>query len=160
MKKNVVFTILTLLLLSIICVMVITLIKSLSKPTNDSKKNIKSLNFDALEIAKTQSQMEKGLMNRESLCSACAMLFIFENSQILDFWMKNTLIPLDMIFVDEQNYVVNIYQNTTPLQTFPTYSSKSKAKYVIETNAYYTKYNDIKIGDTIDIAKLIDSWSK
>jgi uncharacterized protein len=120
-------------------------------------KGLKSINFETLEIANTFQQREKGLMNRSSLCPSCGMLFIFDKSQVLDFWMKNTQIPLDIIFFDEQSKIVKIYQNTIPLQTSPTYSSELKAKYVIETNAFFTRENNINIGDTLDISKLISS---
>jgi uncharacterized membrane protein (UPF0127 family) len=122
-------------------------------------KNLKTLNFETLEIASTIQKREKGLMNRSTLCKSCAMLFIFDDSQLLSFWMKNTLIPLDIIFLDEQYKITKIHQSTTPLQTSPTYSSEIKSKYVIETNAYFTKENNINVGDLIDIPKLIDSSS-
>jgi uncharacterized membrane protein (UPF0127 family) len=62
------------------------------------------------EVADTQPERAKGLMNRESLDSDRGMLFIFESSENVSFWMKNTLIPLDIIFIDEFGKVVNIAQ--------------------------------------------------
>jgi uncharacterized protein len=110
--------------------------------------------FDTLEIANTLQEQEQGLMNRTSLCKNCGMLFDFETEKPLSFWMKNTQIPLDIIFIDQNGKIVTIHQNTTPLQTSPTYNSTTAARYVLETNAYFTKENNIQTGNYLNINKL------
>jgi uncharacterized protein len=157
MKKNTIIWILVICFILTGCFSLIYYIQPTLKQGIAIKKDIKSIVFERLEIANTPQQREKGLMNRVSLCKSCAMLFIFDSSEVLNFWMKNTQIPLDIVFVDEKNSIIKIHQNTSPLQTSPTYSSQSKAKYVIETNAYFIKENNINVGDTLDMSKLIAS---
>jgi uncharacterized protein len=124
--------------------------------TNSTEKS-KTLKFDTIELANTTSEREKGLMNRNLLCEKCGMLFVFEESSQLNFWMKNTIISLDIIFIDTNGKVVQIHPNTTPLKLAPTYDSSQPAKYVLETNAGFSKKNNIIIGDVLDIKGLISS---
>lgn len=86
-----------------------------------------------LELAETQQEKRQGLMYRESLCDNCGMLFINEQEEIATFWMRNTLIPLDMVFIDKNNVVVDI-QRAAPCMGMPcpTYVGRAKAKYVLE----------------------------
>ena len=88
-----------------------------------------------VELARTDEDRKNGLMFRESLCQNCGMLFIFDEENLKSFWMKNTLIPLSMIFIDSDQTVVNI-ENATPCETetCPSYESKKPAKYVLEVN--------------------------
>jgi uncharacterized membrane protein (UPF0127 family) len=99
-----------------------------------------------LEIAKTTVQKTLGLMYRQSLCQNCGMLFKFDAESIYPFWMKNTSIPLDIIWLDRTGRVVDIKkgqpQNTTPL------TNSLPAKYVLETNLNAT---NLKIGDVLFI---------
>ncbi len=62
------------------------------------------------ELADTTEERQEGLMNRESLDNDTGMLFVFESSHEVSFWMKNTLIPLDIIFINATGYVVNIQE--------------------------------------------------
>jgi len=87
-----------------------------------------------VEIADNTDSRRTGLMCRETLKDDKGMLFIFDDSQIRSFWMKNTLIPLDIIFIDENFNIINIYHNTTPLLENIFYTSDSPAKYVLELN--------------------------
>ena len=68
-----------------------------------------------VEIADNDSSRERGLMFRKSLAPDAGMLFDFKTPQDVSFWMKNTLIPLDMVFIDEHGMVVNVAANATPL---------------------------------------------
>ncbi|MBC7472162.1 MAG: DUF192 domain-containing protein [candidate division SR1 bacterium] len=158
MKKKIIFWA-KLIILIIISVFFYFYFKQITYNQNIKKASSPNQSewFTEIEIANTPISREKGLMNRSSLCKSCGMIFIFDKSQPLNFWMKNTQIPLDMIFVNEKNRVVSIHENTIPFQTSPTYSSQSEARYVIETNAYFTKEHGIAIGSTIDIEKLISS---
>ena len=99
-------------------------------------------------IVNTPEKMQYGLMNLEHLDSGNGMLFIFDNSQIINMWMKNTLIPLDMIFIDQNNQIINIKNHAKPLslQVIP---SIKPAKKVLEINANLSKKLGIQVGQKI-----------
>jgi len=101
-----------------------------------------------LEIAERDEDRQRGLMYRTSMPDMEGMLFIFEREKKLSFWMRNTCIPLDMIYVAEDLSIVNIEENTPTLsdQTFP---SNCAAKYVIEVNAGWTRKHGVKIGQKV-----------
>jgi uncharacterized membrane protein (UPF0127 family) len=67
-----------------------------------------------VELADTVAERAQGLMHRESMPSAAGMLFIYERPQTASFWMKNTLIPLDMIFADPTGLVTHVHANAVP----------------------------------------------
>jgi len=106
-----------------------------------------------VELAKTVYQIEKGLMYRKELDKDAGMLFIFEKEGIYPFWMKNTLIPLDIIWVDNGSRVVFISQNTQPCKSLICKSvfPNSKAKYVLEVNAGVVDKIGLKVGDSLKI---------
>jgi uncharacterized membrane protein (UPF0127 family) len=103
-----------------------------------------------VEVASTQAERQKGLMFRSSLEGG--MLFIFEGEQNLGFWMKNTLIPLDMIFINSGFEIVKIH-TAVPCEEdpCPIYNSEAPALYVVEVNAGFAKENGIDIGDSVEI---------
>lgn len=104
------------------------------------------------EAADSPLAREKGLMFRGSLPKDSGMIFIFEYPQPLRFWMKNTFIPLDIIFVSENFTIVNIAENAQPCSGYcPLYYSASPAKYAVETNAGFARKNGIKAGDRVRI---------
>lgn len=111
------------------------------------KIRIKDYNY-YLEIASTKRERQIGLSNRQNLCINCGMLFIFPKEGYYPFWMKDTHVPLDLIWLDKQNKIVKI---STVLETNSEkkYLNKSKAKYVIELNANEVFKRDLKIGDII-----------
>jgi uncharacterized protein len=67
-----------------------------------------------VEVADDNAERAQGLMNRESMASGAGMLFIYDAPQPASFWMKNTLIPLDMIFIDERGLVREVKSNAIP----------------------------------------------
>lgn len=103
-----------------------------------------------VEIADTNEERQLGLMNRESMASNRWMLFVFEEQKKHTFWMKNTLIPLDMIRIDSQLIIVDI-QTTKPCyrQVCTTYAPKWDAIYVLEINAWLAKEYKIMIWDNL-----------
>lgn len=109
-----------------------------------------NLNIQA-EVAKNAYQLTKGLMFRKSLDEDKGMLFIFPNEAVRSFWMKNTKIPLDIIFISKDKKIMDIKENFLPCQqTFcPSYKSSSPAKYVLEINAGLAQKNKIQIGEDI-----------
>jgi len=98
-----------------------------------------------LEIADNEYERELGLMMKENQ----GMLFIFPAQRLQSFWMRNTLISLDMIFVDEQKKIVTIHKNTKILSD-TSYPSSQSSMYVVEVIAGYTDKHNIQIGDKID----------
>src|SRR4051812_10962809 len=72
-----------------------------------------------VELARTDPERMRGLMYRQALPQGRGMLFLFEHSEPLKFWMKNTYIPLDMIFIDEGMKVVYVEENAEPLTLNP-----------------------------------------
>lgn len=103
------------------------------------------------EIAKDPISRAKGLMFRSSLKENQGMLFIFENQDFHSFWMKNTLIPLDIIWISQEKKIVYYVENAAPCKNdpCPSYKPIQKAKYVLEVNAGLIKKEKIKIGDTL-----------
>ena len=92
-------------------------------------------------------------MYRTELDKDKGMLFIFDKEGIYPFWMKNTLIPLDMIWIDSSNKVVFISQNVQPCKSLicPVIIPSASAKYVLEINAGICEELGLKIGDEVEI---------
>jgi uncharacterized membrane protein (UPF0127 family) len=101
-----------------------------------------------IEIADDDQQRELGLMMRRSLKEDNGMFFIFPFETIQAFWMKNTIIPLDIIYVNAQNEIVKIYKNTVPYSE-KSLPSEKPSLYVVEVNGGYTDKHGIKEGDKI-----------
>lgn len=102
-----------------------------------------------LEIAKSQEKLQRGLMFRESLPENTGMLFIFEQERVLSFWMENTKLSLDMIFINSRGEIVTIHEETVPYQRSPLYISDEPAQLVIEVIAGYSEENNIEVGDLV-----------
>jgi uncharacterized membrane protein (UPF0127 family) len=103
-----------------------------------------------LEIARTEEQREHGLMDRTSLPPHTGMVFVFEQDQPVEFWMKNTLIPLDMVFVAADGTVRSVAENVpavttnTPDEKIP--RRDGNAQFVIELPAKEAAADGIKTG--------------
>ncbi len=102
-----------------------------------------------IEIADDDYQIQTGLMYRKSMKMNHGMLFIFKYENILSFYMKNTEIPLDIIYLNSSKKVVAISQNTKPFDK-TSLSSTAPALYVLEVNAGLTKQWNIMPGDRIE----------
>ena len=109
-----------------------------------------NLNIQA-EIAKNPYQLAKGLMFRKSLNENNGMLFIFNDEKNRTFWMKNTKIPLDIIFISKDKKIVDIKENFLPCSNIscPSYTSTQSAKYILEINAGLVEKNKIQIDEDI-----------
>lgn len=101
-----------------------------------------------LEVARSYNKRQEGLMNRTSLEKNHGMIFIFDKEDPLTFWMMNTLISLDIIYLNKDLQVVSIAKSTKPNQTSEVYPSYAPAQFVIELNGGWSDENNLKIGDT------------
>lgn len=115
----------------------------------DNGKDLIKIN---VEVADDNNERGKGLMFRKKLNENDGMLFVFDDESYLTFWMKNTLIPLDLIFIDGNYGIVDI-KNAVPCKEDPCvlYKSLKPAKYVLEVNTNFTAKNKIKVGDKVII---------
>ena len=111
-----------------------------------------------VEIADSPEERAKGLAYRDSLAEQTGMLFVFENSGILRFWMKDTLISLDIIFIDENMGIVKIIRNAQPCLREPCeiYSSFSFAKYALEINGGEAERLGINEGEIVELRRQND----
>lgn len=98
-----------------------------------------------VEIAQTEAQRELGLMNRSSLPATAGMLFVFDAPTHARFWMKDTLIPLDMIFVDPSGRVTRVKANARP-QDLSIIDGGADVQFVVEINAGLAAALDIAPG--------------
>jgi uncharacterized protein len=103
-----------------------------------------------VEIADTAKERAQGLMFRENLGESEGMLFVFEGENYHSFWMKNTLIPLEMIFINENLEIVDI-KHAVPCKIDPcaNYRPAEPAGYVLEVNEGFSAENGISIGDRV-----------
>lgn len=106
-----------------------------------------------IEIADSEFDRQLGLMYRKQMDENKGMLFIFPVEEMQSFWMHNTFIPLDMLFVNAQKKIVTIQYASTTLSD-QSYPSSAPAMYVIEVNAGFTQKHNIKEGDTINFMEL------
>jgi uncharacterized membrane protein (UPF0127 family) len=101
-----------------------------------------------IEIARTPAEMERGLLYRERLDADRGMLFLYEQDRQVAFWMKNTLIPLDLIFADATGRIVGIAERAVPLST-QLIPSPEPVRAVLEVNGGTAERLHIKIGDRL-----------
>lgn len=102
------------------------------------------------ELAVTDKSKQKGLMFRKSMPENQGMLFVFKKEAPLSFWMKNMRFPLDMIWMDSQRKVVDIYEYALPCKDVcKTITPQADAQFVLEVNAGFAKQYGIKIGDIL-----------
>jgi len=106
-----------------------------------------------IEIADTDFERQTGLMYRKQMDNNRGMLFIFDKSEVKSFYMKNTYIPLDIIYIDKHYVIINIVKNTDPLNKTSLFSD-APAKYVLEINAGLSDRLGIKKGNKISYSKL------
>jgi len=105
----------------------------------------------SLEIADTTSERRHGLMHRVYLPRKQGMIFVYEDSAERSFWMKNTYIPLDMIFISEDLTIINIKrarpQPFTQESELKSYQSEGDARYVVEMRRGFAERNNLERGD-------------
>lgn len=101
-----------------------------------------------IELARTPAEHERGLMFRRELGPDQGMLFVFPDSRERTFWMQNTLIPLDMIFIDDARTVVGIVADAEPLTTTAR-AVGLPSRYVLEVNGGFCAAHGIAKGDRV-----------
>lgn len=106
-----------------------------------------------VEIADDKEERKEGLMDRESLCEDCGMLFVYEEDVHKGFWMKDTYISLSIAFISEDG-TINEIQYMQP-RTLETHKPNKPYRYALEVNQGYFSERNIKAGDTVDIPEKI-----
>ncbi len=107
----------------------------------------------SLEIADTEPVRSRGLMFRQQLAPNEGMVFVFPSPGYYPFWMKNTLIPLDMLWLDDRGRVVSIAQSVPPCKAdpCPSYPPEGEAEYVIEVVSGFSRQHGLKVGDVVKL---------
>ncbi|MBI1272754.1 MAG: DUF192 domain-containing protein [Alphaproteobacteria bacterium] len=103
--------------------------------------------FD-VEVARNQSEQSYGLMYVKDMPDDAGMLFLFPEPNRLTFWMKNTYIPLDILFLDSEGRIINIAENTQPLST-DMITSASPGKGVLELKGGTAAKLGLRPGDRV-----------
>jgi uncharacterized membrane protein (UPF0127 family) len=103
-----------------------------------------------VELAKTPHDIERGLMYRRSMADDRGMLFTLDGRRDHTFWMHNTCIPLDMLFIDDDGVIVGIAEGAAPL-TDTTRSVGCPSVFVLEVNAGWARKRGVKPGQKITI---------
>ncbi|SEM19236.1 hypothetical protein SAMN04487910_4384 [Aquimarina amphilecti] len=105
-----------------------------------------------IEIADNDYERETGLMYRKTMEEKRGMLFIQEKFKLQSFYMKNTLIPLDIIYIDDQYKIVSFQKDAKPLDE-TSLPSEKPAKYILEINSGLSDQWNLKIGDSISFKR-------
>lgn len=108
-----------------------------------------------VEVADSEEERKRGLMWRKKLNNNAGMLFVFKDSSIRYFWMKNTFIRLDMAFVDANMVIKTIRTTAKTNDSTIIYSSFVPVQYVLEVNAGWFEQHNIEPGDTITFDKTL-----
>ncbi len=106
------------------------------------------------EVAVTPEEQSRGLMFRKKLGFNSAMLFVNNSDEMRFFWMKNTYIPLDILFINSRNEVKHIHYGAKPFDEAPI-SSQYPVQYILETNAGRAKKCNIRQGSRMNILKSV-----
>jgi len=109
----------------------------------------------AVEVAADDAARARGLMFRDSMADDHGMLFVFDRSYVQTFWMKNTRIPLDILYFDANYKLVSVQERVPPCRSDPCaqYPSTGPAQYVLELNAGMTQKLGAKAGDTLSVTR-------
>tara|TARA_B110001469_G_scaffold127672_1_gene149662 strand:+ start:2528 stop:2980 length:453 start_codon:yes stop_codon:yes gene_type:complete len=138
----------------VIFVILFLLLKKILMVIMKYRESYKTIHTFNCVTVNTNESRKKGLMYRKKpLHNKEGMLFDFKISQQISLWMKNTYIPLDAIFMDNNGKVLDLKQNLKPKSKINIVSTK-KSKYVLEVNNNTIKNNNIKKGDYININKI------
>ena len=113
-------------------------------PTADGTTTVR------VEVADTPSARSFGLMYRREMDEDAGMFFIFDDMQVRSFWMKNTVLPLDIIFIDDRLEIVGIVPDAEPFTTTPR-TVGLPSQYVLEVNAGWSARHGVTAGSRIEV---------
>ena len=113
----------------------------------DIRSDSSSVRF-TIEVVDTPETRAMGLMNREALGTFAGMLFVYPHPQSIRFWMRNTLIPLDMVFIDAQGVVQYVHENAIPLDETSIFGGND-IQYVFEINGGLARTLEIVVGSEV-----------
>jgi uncharacterized membrane protein (UPF0127 family) len=116
----------------------------------------------AVEIAANDETRSQGLMYRDTLANDRGMIFLFPTTGEYPFWMKNTLIPLDMIWIDDQKTIAHVSENVQPCKAdpCPSYPPNAKARYVLELAAGVARQHHLAAGQRVRFENIDESTAK
>ena len=104
-----------------------------------------------VEVADTDPERARGLMGRTALAEDRGMLFVFEEEQELSFWMKDTLIPLSIAYMDSEGHIVDIQDMKALDDDPPHYASAEPARYALEVNKGFFEERGVEVGDRAEL---------
>ena len=124
-----------------------------SAPVSGPRVTFPNGHVVAVEIANDDDTRAQGLMFRDRVKPGTGMLFLFPTTEIYAFWMKNTIIPLDMIWIAEDGTVVDVKSGVPPCQAdpCPSYTPAEKARYVLEVGSGVAKQQALVPGARVHI---------
>ncbi len=106
-----------------------------------------------VEIANSPHEQARGLMGRTALAEDRGMLFVFPDEEMRSFWMRNTLIPVSIAFMDSEGQIVDL-QDMKPLDDKPPqYVSAEPARYALEVNRGFFEKRGVEVGDSADLPR-------
>lgn len=112
-----------------------------------------------VEVVRTPGQLQRGLMGRPEMAADQGMLFVLPGNQPIQFWMKSTLIPLDMLWMDRNLGVIYIQESAPPCTAdpCPLYGPNQTAAYVLELNGGRARQAHIQVGDRASVSEMISA---
>ena len=106
-----------------------------------------------VEIANSPDEQARGLMGRTALAEDRGMLFVFPDEEVRSFWMRNTLIPLSIAFMDSEGQIVDL-QDMKPLDDKPPhYVPAEPTRYALEVNRGFFEERGVEVGDSVDLPR-------
>lgn len=102
-----------------------------------------------VEVADTDFDRALGLMFRSEMADSLGMLFLFDKEEVQAFWMRNTIMSLDIIYINAQGKIVKIYKNA-PTQSDASMPSEKPAMYVVEVNGGYCDSHGVEVGNIVE----------
>ena len=138
------FVIVSLFLIYNLCEVSASVKSELSIITSNGSRH----NF-LVEVARTEEEKKIGLMFRKTLAQNAGMLFLYQREAIRLMWMKNTFIPLDILFIDKKGVISRVVKRTVP-HSLATISSRQSVLAVLELRGGITSSLDIKKGDRVE----------
>ncbi len=140
--------------ISVLCIILLNIFLAYNQKSIQNQVCFKDRCFH-VELAETLEKKTRGLMYRDHLNANKGMLFIFEEEDKHPFWMKNTLIPLDIIWINKDGEVVYMSKNTQPCRMDPCsiITPDKNSRYVLEINSGMIDTMELKIGDRLQFIK-------